>query len=335
MAITLHPLDDIPVEPHIAALPKADIHLHGEMFARLDRVIAKREGRPPYDYRQWIAEIMQHEPGKARLRHISTVQPVPESHDAEPGVTVARIEDILEDAAANGAILAEVRFGNMVMRPDFIEIFREAEQRVQGRHPHFIAEPIAMISMWREPERQEQEVEAAIRHGLFGVDILPAPYETEADWTTVYRLGERLVEAGLRVTAHVGEIATANIAAALKMPGLTRIGHGTYAYRIPGMLEQLAERQITVECCLSVNAVMGAVPSYADHPLRQMVDAGVPIALCTDNPVQLNTSIAREYQIAHLTGLTEAELLDMTRNAINAAFTSNARRNTLLAQIDS
>ena len=330
----LHPLDEIVIEPDIAALPKADIHIHGEMFARLDRVVAKKERRSAYDYRKWIAEIMQQQPGNARLRHISTVQPVPAEKDQEPGMLVARIEDLLEEAAADGAILVEARFGNMVLQSNFIDVFREAEQRVQNRYPHFRAEPTVLLFMHREPGQLEQEVEAAIQHGLYGVDFLPAPYATEADWTMVYRLGNRLVEAGLNITAHAGEIATANIEAALRMPGLIRIGHGTYAHKIPGMLEQLVDRQITVECCLSVNAVMGAVPSYADHPLRKMVDAGVRVALCTDNPVQLNTTIGREYQIAHLLGFSTSELLTMTRNAVKVAFTSEARRNELLDQLN-
>jgi adenosine deaminase len=42
---TLEPLVEMPMPPHIAALPKADIHIHQEWSPRLDKVLARQEGR--------------------------------------------------------------------------------------------------------------------------------------------------------------------------------------------------------------------------------------------------------------------------------------------------
>ena len=42
----LHPLDEVAIDPVIAALPKADIHLHQEWSPRLDRVLARRASTP-------------------------------------------------------------------------------------------------------------------------------------------------------------------------------------------------------------------------------------------------------------------------------------------------
>ncbi|MGF1935518.1 MAG: hypothetical protein RM347_014200 [Nostoc sp. ChiQUE02] len=39
------PLAEIEPNPVIAALPKADLHIHQEWSQRLDRVLARREGR--------------------------------------------------------------------------------------------------------------------------------------------------------------------------------------------------------------------------------------------------------------------------------------------------
>ena len=41
----LAPLAEMPMPPHIVALPKADIHIHQEWSPRLDQVLAQREGR--------------------------------------------------------------------------------------------------------------------------------------------------------------------------------------------------------------------------------------------------------------------------------------------------
>ena len=64
------------------------------------------------------------------------------------------------------------------------------------------------------------------------------------------------------------------------------------------------------------------------------MEAGIPVVLCTDNPVQLCSTIGREYALAHALGFTREELAGFTRQAIRAAFTTPARRAALLAGID-
>ena len=120
MTPLLEPFAEIPIHPHIAALPKADIHIHQEWSPRLDRVLAKKEGREPYNWREWAASLMKTEPpGQARLRHISSHFPASLEADAHPQNFVARVVNMLEEAAADGAVLVETRFGrDMAERPE-------------------------------------------------------------------------------------------------------------------------------------------------------------------------------------------------------------------------
>src|SRR5215467_5980648 len=74
----LDPLGDIPIPPEIAALPKADLHLHQQWSPRLDRVLARREGRSPYDWRSWARRVMaETPPGNTRLRRLGEIEPTP------------------------------------------------------------------------------------------------------------------------------------------------------------------------------------------------------------------------------------------------------------------
>jgi adenosine deaminase len=95
----------------------------------------------------------------------------------------------------------------------------------------------------------------------------------------------------------------------------------------------VAASGVTVECCLSCNVVMGAVPSYEEHPIRRFIRHGISVALCTDDPVQVCTTIGREYALAHMLGLSAAELLDITRTAIQASFAPEERRAVLLSEL--
>jgi adenosine deaminase len=341
-AAYIEPLAEIAVLPLVATLPKADLHLHAEADARLDRILAHRAGRPPFDWRGWARQLLaETPPGMPRLDRMGADRRVDaaimDTLDADPDLFVARIEDILAEGAADGAILIEVLFGGQtILRPDFMRCFRQAEQQVQQRYPNLRAE--ALIAAMRPASAAwiDQLLPACLamaQEGLAGINIIPDPYDAEADWMPVYRWAERAAAAGLGLTAHAGEFSSANLAAALRVPGLTRLGHAVYVDE-PGLLEQLARSGVTVECNLSCIVVLGAVGSYADHPIRQLMAHNIPVTLNTDDPMRVWTTIGREYAIGAALGFAPADLLAFTRNAIQAAFVPPARRAALLQELD-
>jgi adenosine deaminase len=274
-------------------------------------------------------------PGMPRLDQLAKVFPAALEDDADPENFTARIEDLLEEGAADGAALVEMRFGGetAIQHPDFMALFDEAERRVRARHPDLRASAIYTLLFQYDEERLERVVRACLAaagEGLAGVDLLYVPYASEADRLPMYRVAERAAACGLGVTAHVGEFSAANIMAALRTPGLTRLGHAVYAASDPRLLDAVAASGATVECSLSCNVVLGATPSYAEHPIQQFMERGIPIALCTDNPVQMCTTIGREYALAHVLGFTPAELLGFTINAIRASFLPPERKQEVL-----
>ncbi len=322
----------------ILAIPKADLHLHQEAERCLDRIYARREGRSPFDWAAWRQEVSDAiPPGPERLRLIGTVKPVPLGDD-DDALVVARLAELLEYEAAAGAHLVEVRGeARTILRDRFMELFRQAERQAQAKYPQLRAEALAIILMSLPPDTIETIADGCIRarsQGLAGVDFLYQPYITEADWTPIHRVAERLSAAGLGITAHAGEMTTANIDAAAHTPGLTRIGHGIHAAHAPELMDLLIERDITLECALTCNAFLGAAPSLGEHPLPTLVEAGVNVTLATDNPIQVGTTIGHEYLLAASLGISKRELLNMTRTAIKASFTTPERRKELLARLD-
>ena len=345
----LQPLDEVPINSTIASLPKADLHLHQEEVARLERVVARRQGRRPHDWQESARRLMaDRPPGAGRLAGMYRPDADLDLGDVladDPEYLVAKMADALEESAADGAVLVEIRFGAgglALMRPDFMALFRQAERQVQARYPRLRAEAIGYLNLVNDQARlqaAEQQLERCLRaasEGLAGLDLSVAPYDTKADpslWAVAYGMAERAADAGLGITAHAGEFSAANLAAALRVPGLRRLGHAVYAAADARLLEGLARSNVTVECCLSCNVVLGAVPSYEDHPIRQFVASGIPVALSTDNPVRIWTTIGREYAIAAALGFSPAELMAFTRNAIQASFTSAERRKALMDEM--
>ncbi len=176
----------------------------------------------------------------------------------------------------------------------------------------------------------------AARDGLGGIDLLVRPYDATDDpelWATAYRWAERAASAGLGLTVHVGEFATTSIAAALRVPGLRRIGHGTHVADDPQLLDDLARSGVTVECSLTCNVVLGSATGYQDHPIRRFVQRGIPVTLATDLPMHVCTTIGQEYAIASTLSFSPDDLLTFTRNAVAAAFTTSTRRAALLREL--
>ena len=126
---------------------------------------------------------------------------------------------------------------------------------------------------------------------------------------------------GLHLTAHGGETTPPeSIWGALNL-GAERIGHGLTAGQDSELMEELAQRQIPLEICITSNVLTGACPRLDDHPVRQYFDQGLMLTLNTDDPEMFRTSLNREYAIAQKTfGFTEEQLRELARNSFEASF---------------
>ncbi|GAA2478322.1 adenosine deaminase [Winogradskya humida] len=131
-------------------------------------------------------------------------------------------------------------------------------------------------------------------------------------------------DAGLHITIHAGEAAgPESVRAAVQDLGAERIGHGVRAAEDPALMNSLAAAGVTLECALTSNTQTGAAPSYAHHQIHQLLAAGVPVTLNTDNPRVSNTTLTHEHTLArHATGLTPTQLQTIAHHSVTAAFTN-------------
>ena len=99
---------------------------------------------------------------------------------------------------------------------------------------------------------------------------------------------------------HAGEWAgPASVRAALDLPvPVARLGHGVRAVEDPALVAELAERGTVLEVCPTSNVVLGAYPSYAEHPFPVLRAAGVRVTLGSDDPPYWDASIGGEYAVA-------------------------------------
>ncbi|MBX7267963.1 adenosine deaminase [Micromonospora sp. Llam7] len=147
---------------------------------------------------------------------------------------------------------------------------------------------------------------------------------------------ERARAAGLHSVPHAGETTgPQTIWDALHELGAERIGHGISAAQDPQLLAYLAERQIPLEVCPTSNIRTRAVPRLDEHPLPRLVEAGVLVTINSDDPPMFGTTLDDEYAVAaRLLDADPAQVADLARNAVTAAFLDDAGKQRIIAEID-
>jgi adenosine deaminase len=125
-------------------------------------------------------------------------------------------------------------------------------------------------------------------------------------------------EAGLHLVHHAGETAgPASVWEAITVGHAERIGHGIRVLEDPDLVAELSARRLPLEVCPSSNVLLGLVPSLAEHPLPQLVEAGLVVTLNTDG----ETSLVAEYERARqLYGYSDAELAALAQASVEASF---------------
>jgi aminodeoxyfutalosine deaminase len=113
---------------------------------------------------------------------------------------------------------------------------------------------------------------------------------------------------GLASVPHAGEHAgPASIRGALDTLGADRIRHGIRAVEDPELVRELADRRIVLDVCPISNVCTRAVRSLAEHPLPDLLGAGVPCSISTDDPAMFGTDLSTEYAAAASLGLEPRE----------------------------
>ena len=144
-------------------------------------------------------------------------------------------------------------------------------------------------------------------------------------------LFRRAREAGLRLTAHAGEVCgPGSVWGAIRTLGVSRVGHGIHAIEDPALLEYLRGGEIYLDICPTSNLRTGAVPSLQAHPVRRLFDAGVPITLSSDDPALFQTNLVEEYLLlAECFSFTREELWQISLNGVRASFLPVEEKATL------
>lgn len=145
------------------------------------------------------------------------------------------------------------------------------------------------------------------------------PEVPRRDFAGVFR---RAKEAGFHLAPHAGErCGPDEVWSAIVDLGAERIGHGIRSVEDAKLVKYLRDHRIPLEVCPTSNVMTGIVPSIDEHPVGEMLSNGLIIVLNSDDPTLFATDLTSEYYlVAETLQLDRAEVINLARNSIAAAF---------------
>jgi len=128
-------------------------------------------------------------------------------------------------------------------------------------------------------------------------------------------------EAGLLSAPHAGELAgPESVRGALDTLAPDRLQHGVRAIEDAELLARLADSDICLDICPTSNLLLSVTPSIAQHPLPQLLEAGVRCSLNGDDPLLFGPVLLAEYEAARTDmGLDDNALASIARSSIDAS----------------
>ena len=314
------------LEDFIAGLPKAELHVHqvGSASVRIVSQLAERHpGTVPSDPEE-LARFFRFDDFAHFIRnYLAVVQLIRTAED----VRLLTYEVAADMATQN------IRYAELTVTPYLsistelpAEAFLEAieDARVGAHRDHGVdLQWIFDIPADFGQPAAELTASIALDHPVPGLVGFGIGGSEQGFPRSMFRAQfDRTRAAGLHSVIHAGETTgPETIWDAITALGAERIEHGISAVADPRLLGHLVDHQITLDVCPSSNIALKVVPDLDQHPIRELVAAGVRVTVNTDDPPMFATDLNAEYAIAaRLLDLDQRGLADLAQAAVDASF---------------
>lgn len=307
-----------------------DLHLHLDGSLPLDSIfrLAELSGVTlPADTMEGLHSYLVADPDCKDLADYLNKFDLPIALLQTEGALELAVYELLRTISGQGVIYAEIRYAPGVHCQRGLTQTQVMEAAVRGLRRGTEDFPIqaqliacCMRGADSEVNRETARVtKAFLGRGVCCMDLAGAEslFPTR-DYAELFAYARSL---GVPFIIHAGEAAgPESVWTALEF-GARRIGHGVHSVKDPKLLEHLRTHRIPLEVCVTSNVQIKEFPTVSDHPVKTLIEAGIPVTLNTDNMTIAGTTVAGEFALVQRTfGLTDAQMARLTENALEAAF---------------
>lgn len=150
------------------------------------------------------------------------------------------------------------------------------------------------------------------------------------------RIFDRAGEMGLRRVAHAGEEGPPEyVWGAIDGLKVDRIDHGNRSLEDPALVERLVAMQMPLTVCPQSNLRLAVVTDMAEHPIREMLAAGLKCTVNSDDPAYFGGYVNDNFKsLVDAVDLQREEIIALVRNSFEAAFLSREEKARHLASLE-
>lgn len=322
-------------------LPKVDLHRHLEGSLRI-RTLMELAGQEGLDLPQEESQLREQvQIGSAEpktlpnfLSKFQVLRPIYRSPEIIQRVT----HEAIEDAAIDNIVYLELRFTPAALSQardyplsEVVEWVIEFTGEAAGQFGTRVG-LIASVNRHESVGLAEAVAQIAADHagdGILGLDLAGNEVDFPADpFISIFKSAE---QAGLEITVHAGEWTGADsVSQAITLMSASRIGHGVRVIEDPEVVAIARDRSAAFEVCLTSNLHSGVIGGMDEHPLPEMINAGLAVTLNTDDPGISNVSLSDEYftAVSEL-GLSEETLKGLILSGAQHSFLPESEKKEL------
>lgn len=143
-------------------------------------------------------------------------------------------------------------------------------------------------------------------------------------------------EKGLKLVAHAGEEGPPDyVYEALDLLKIDRIDHGNRLLEDEALIARVKDAGLTLTVCPLSNLSLCVVDDLSDHPMKRMLDLGLNATINSDDPAYFGGYVNQNYvETAAAVGLTREDIITLARNSFTGSFLSAGEQSRHLAEID-
>ena len=150
------------------------------------------------------------------------------------------------------------------------------------------------------------------------------------------RVFSKAMDEGFITVAHAGEEGPAEyIWEAINVLKVSRIDHGNRSLDDEQLINHIAQKQIPLTLCPLSNLELKVVENLKDHPLLQLMDAGVMVTINSDDPAYFGGYMNENYvRLASALNLSKRQITDLAINSFKSSFLSEIDKEKFINQIE-
>lgn len=316
----------------IQSLPKVDLHRHLEGSLRLQsmlEIISAHNLDLPVSESE-LEPRVQMVAGDARSVEVFLAKfKIIRQFFRSLEIIQRIVEEIIEDAVSDGVKLLELRFTPAALRQysgltlsEVVDAVIASGQSAAATHD-LILGLIVSVNRHEPLKLAEEVVRLAVDRkdqGILGVDLAGDEQAYSSD--PFIPLFSEAKQAGLKLTIHAGEWGGPDrVAHAIEVMAADRIGHGVRCLEDPAVVQLARAAGVGFEVSLTSNLHTGVFPALEQHPLSEMIEAGLRAAITTDDPSIFRTTLSAEHMHAiERLGLSLETIKGLTLQAVQLSF---------------